>query len=498
MTEQEKDIREFICTKEEDDTLEFKEARRSLPKEFWETYFSFSNTKGGLIILGIKESRPQNTVVGVDLPEKVLQDMWNTLNNPQKVSFNSLDNNNVMKTSIDGKTIIVIEVEEVNNRLKPVYLNNHLEYAYIRKGSGDYRVTDTQLRAMLRNSNPIGDSDYIKGLNYEAIDPIAVTSFKEKVTARYPNNHFEELTPISFLQRINAIKVNTSGSMEIKKGTLLFFGKYNVIREYFPNYFLDYINRPDSSRWIDRVSTDEISDTQMNIYNFFNIVFDKMRFSILERFKLSDDVLSREKSSGFDEAIREALTNCLAHADYFQGLPTTRIEISKNWISFKNPGEMLVSVESFINGGDSRPRNETIMSFFRYLGLSERQGEGGPRIYQTAIENDYKLPEVETNLEFTELRLWHVDFAEAHPELSDEEREVFTYMYKSMPIAKFSDLRKYTGFTEYRLRKILDKLKEQNLIRIIGNGRSTQYILQDSNRIFEKAKYIIEHLQRNM
>ena len=76
MTEQEKDIREFICTKEEDDTLEFKEARRSLPKEFWETYSSFSNTKGGLIILGVKESRPQNTVVGVDLPEKVLQDMW--------------------------------------------------------------------------------------------------------------------------------------------------------------------------------------------------------------------------------------------------------------------------------------------------------------------------------------------------------------------------------------------------------------------------------------
>ena len=42
----------------ESDTIELKEARNSLPKEFWPTYSSFSNTKGGLIILGIKEDSP--------------------------------------------------------------------------------------------------------------------------------------------------------------------------------------------------------------------------------------------------------------------------------------------------------------------------------------------------------------------------------------------------------------------------------------------------------
>ena len=497
MTKYTKEDIECILTIKESDTIELKEARNSLPKEFWPTYSSFSNTKGGLIILGIKEDSPNNIVVGVDDVEKIIQDIWNTLNNPQKVSYNHLQNKNISEITIEGRVILIIEVPEVDNCFKPVYLNNHYENSYIRKGSGDYKVTDSQLKSMLRNSNPIGDSTYIEGLDYNALDPISVTSFKEKVTARYPNSHFEELSPISFLRRINAIKEDSRGSIKIKNGTLLFLGRYNVIREHFPNYFLDYVNKPDSSRWIDRISSDEISDINFNIYNFFNVVFEKIRFSFSEKFKLNEDAL-RGKTSGIEIAVREALTNCLAHADYFQGFPSIKIESSKNWISFKNPGGMLIPLASFINGGDSRPRNETIMSFFRYLGISERQGQGGPSIYQTAAENDYKMPEVKTNLEYTELKLWHVDFTEAYPDLSDSERQVFTYMYKTMPFAKFNNIKNATGLTEYKLRKILESLEKKGLIKTVGSSRATQYVLQDSYQIVERLKHNLERLQQNL
>ena len=54
-----KDMKQYLEKITESDTLELKESKNSLPKEFWPTYSSFSNTNGGRIILWIKEHTPQ-------------------------------------------------------------------------------------------------------------------------------------------------------------------------------------------------------------------------------------------------------------------------------------------------------------------------------------------------------------------------------------------------------------------------------------------------------
>ena len=79
----------------ETDRMEFKEAKRALPKSFWESYSAFANTDGGLILLGVKETDGQYHVQGVDDADKIMQDLWNNANNRQKISANILFNRHV-------------------------------------------------------------------------------------------------------------------------------------------------------------------------------------------------------------------------------------------------------------------------------------------------------------------------------------------------------------------------------------------------------------------
>ena len=53
-----KDFRAYIlglCGKKEGYVVEFKGAKGGFPSSFWDTYSSFANTAGGIIVLGITE-----------------------------------------------------------------------------------------------------------------------------------------------------------------------------------------------------------------------------------------------------------------------------------------------------------------------------------------------------------------------------------------------------------------------------------------------------------
>lgn len=47
---------EFLANKESSE-VEFKSAKGGFPGSFWETYSSFANTNGGVIIFGVKEKK---------------------------------------------------------------------------------------------------------------------------------------------------------------------------------------------------------------------------------------------------------------------------------------------------------------------------------------------------------------------------------------------------------------------------------------------------------
>ncbi len=469
------ELKKLLLNIREKSYIELKKANE-LPNAFWETYSSFSNTSGGWIILGVAEGNPYNEIIGVGNVEKTLTSLWDQLSNENKVSYRNINNEDVNTYTIDGKPIIIIYVKEAPESKKPVHLGRNIYNSWIRTGDGDRKMNDEELASFIRNANPGQDNLPIDNFTINDLDLESVISYKERVNKRFPKKKYIEMSNEEFLIEIGAcVKDRITEEIKIKKGTLLFLGKINSIKEIFPHYHVDYFNKKGNNpRWSDRVADDEPSDYEMNIFNFFNIVYGKLKNILSESFEL-DENQRRKPVSDFDETLRECLVNCLAHADYVQSFPSIKIEVYDGWFSFLNPGKMLVSTEQFLLGGDSRPRNETIMKLFRLFGVSERQGFGGPLIYKTAVENDYKSPEIITDIEKTEIKVWNIDIADSYAYLSYDEKNVLRYIAKSDEAQSISSIRSALKITDYKARNIVHMLEDSKLIIKIGSGPSTKY-----------------------
>ena len=160
---------------------------------------------------------------------------------------------------------------------------------------------------------------------------------------------------------------------------------------------------------------------------------------------------------------------------------------------------MLVSPQQFLLGGDSRPRNVTIMKLFRLLGASERQGFGGALIYKTALQNDLRRPEIYTDIEHTELKVWNIDLADSYPDLSIEEKSILRFIVKKGSAQSVNKIKESLGMSEYKVRKGIEVLESKRLIRRVGNGPATKYILEiESVEILTQLQIAMDALKRRI
>ena len=103
--------------------VELKKAQE-LPKTFWETYSSFSNTSGGLIVLGVEEAEPVNTIVGVGNVKKTITTLWDTLSNPNKVSYKNIENEDVVEFEIEPGKVIILLARSISTGVPPAFVGS--------------------------------------------------------------------------------------------------------------------------------------------------------------------------------------------------------------------------------------------------------------------------------------------------------------------------------------------------------------------------------------
>ena len=147
---------EHIARYRENNRIEAKKAAGGFPHSLWETYSAFANTIGGLILLGVEESREKELrVTGIPDGPGYVKLFWQTVNDPSKVSANILTPEDAALHTIEGKEILVITVPRAGRHQRPVYIGDSaFTVAFRRDGEGDYHCSPDEVRAMLREEPP--------------------------------------------------------------------------------------------------------------------------------------------------------------------------------------------------------------------------------------------------------------------------------------------------------------------------------------------------------
>lgn len=213
--------------------LECKKAESNLPKSIWETYSSFANTDGGVILFGVEEHMKEIdtdkrfSFVSIHNPEQRLKDFWNTING-EKVSANILVDANVGTCEIEGATIIWIQVPQADYRLKPVYINgNPMKGSFKRNHEGDYHCTEEEVKAMLRDANESGnDGSLLIGYTMDDIDLNSLRSYRIEFEHRNPEHIWNGNDDETFLKNMAGYAVDrTTEKRWLTTAGLLMFGK---------------------------------------------------------------------------------------------------------------------------------------------------------------------------------------------------------------------------------------------------------------------------------
>ncbi|GGY44203.1 hypothetical protein GCM10011297_16430 [Bacterioplanes sanyensis] len=475
-----------------------KDGKGELPKDFWGSYSAFANSGGGDVLLGLEEKATGFVVGGIAQVDRVLDNLWNLVNNPQKASVNLLRESDVQVIDIDGKQIIRVHVLAAPRRLRPVYVGgNPVTGTFKRNHSGDYVCDAESVRRMM--AEQVEDSRDIEILFHYGLDDLDADTFKayrQLYAALQPDHPWNEANTRDFLRNIGAWRIDRETGREgLTRAGLLMFGQLPSIQECFPNYMLDYQERPEATteaRWIDRLTLD--GSWSGNLFDFYRRIIKKLTNDLKVPFALDGAI--RQDNSPVHQALREALINTLVHADY-TGRASILVVKRPDMFGFRNPGLMRVPQELAVQGGDSDCRNRLIHQMFRYVGLGEQAGSGVPKIYRGWDSQHWRapflyekeLPSEQTLLELRMLDLLpagvvenlHTMFGDDFDELSHLERLILATALTEQMVTH-RRMAEITTEHAHDLTMAFQALSKREFLVTHGRGRGTVYHLPGQNR----------------
>lgn len=368
----------------ENNRIEAKKAAGGFPHSLWETYSAFANTIGGLILLGVEESRDKELrVTGVPDAQGYIDIVWQTVNDPARVSVNILTPEDVAVHTIDGKAVLVISVPRAGRRQRPVYIGDSpFTGSYRRDGEGDYHCSAEEVRAMLRDRDDApADLAVLEARSPEDLSAATLRQFRLLMAMRRPDHPWNYLPDGEFLPTAGILGYGKDGtSLHPTLAGLLLLGRRGPLKEVFPQFRLTYQETDTGfSLATNRPGCPE------NLFDFYSAV--SRRLTAVSAL-LAEGSAPREELAA---AMREAVLNAILHADYFGGGGLT-IQRTDTELQVTNGGLLRVPPDRAKAGGAADPRNVVLTRLFSLIKLGSGSGKGLKGIYQLWARQGWSAP----------------------------------------------------------------------------------------------------------
>ncbi|MFC1616760.1 RNA-binding domain-containing protein, partial [Candidatus Margulisiibacteriota bacterium] len=350
-----------IIKKGEGLAIEFKECKKALNRDVYETVCAFLNRSGGEILLGVNDN---GEIIGIDenCIERIKSSFITAVNNSEKI--NPPVYLSAQEVSIEKKLIIYIYVYESSQ------VHRCKGKIYDRNEDGDLNITDnTNLvtALYLRKQTTYSENKVFPFVKLEDLRDDLIKKSRILAVNQRPDHPWEQLDDFGLLKSAQLyLKDYQTGKEGFTLAGILLLGKDDVILSVLPHFRTDAILRV---RNLDRY--DDRDDIRTNLIDSFDRIMAFTRKHLPDPFYLEKN----QRISIRDKIFREVASNILIHREFLNAFPAKLI-IEKGRVYSENSnkphGHGLIDPNNF----SPFPKNPVIAKFFKEIGLADELGSG--------------------------------------------------------------------------------------------------------------------------
>ena len=469
----------------DDGRVEVKECARQLSGDIWETVSAFANTAGGLIILGLSEKQGFVPVENFELERVRDQFIAGIGEGGSAAKVTNAPAYTLSRGEIDGIQVLLIEIEELDIKLKPCFVTVRgvQKGSFKRVDDKDILLSATELYDMQSSLIPSdADASLVPESSREDLDPEIVKSVIATCRIQTPRMLRGADTREKQLERLNI--ANKDGILRL--AGLLATGMYP--QQFFPKLVIDVAVHPDADksapgepRFLDR----QICDGPAAV------CIEDALMAIGRNLRKSSRIVGAGRVDEWEipqEVLREALANAVIHREYspmFVG-QSVSVDIYPDRMEILNPGGLWggKTLENLDNG-DSRCRNPKLMSLMRAVpmehadgNVAESQGSGvramiremesrslgRPRFI--AKPDSFKVVLLRHGVELEQNRAWLSEHAGRT--LNDREEILLMAMKERDGGLTVGDARALLRWDSDDIRRVCGQLEADGIISAVG------------------------------
>jgi ATP-dependent DNA helicase RecG len=349
--------------------VEVKAAGGGLPKSLRETVSAFSNTHGGVIILGLDEASGF-APVGLGEPAKLAADLASMCSSEMEPPVRPL----IRVHQFEGKHVLVAEVPELDPAQKPCfYIGAGISKgSFIRVSDGDRRLSSYEVQIMLSSrGQPRDDEQAVPGAGVAELDRAAIEALISRLRVSRPFA-FKDLDLIAVLRRAKVLVPGQDGNDAVSMTGLLTLGSYP--QEYFPQLMVTFVHYPTAEGA--RAGTGERFLDNVVIEGPIPVMV-RDALAAIRRNMSRRAIISgagRQDVWEYPEtALREAIVNALVHRDLSAPARGTQVQIEMypDRLVIRNPGGLFgpITIDSLGEEGISSARNATLIKLLEDVPL---------------------------------------------------------------------------------------------------------------------------------